>query len=187
MSEPIERPSATSDPHGRLDAPARRALRAARIEAVIVLAVDVALLAGLAVIDKAKGWGILDVPWWAWLLLAAPALIFMVMLLTVPLAELSPGRLRNAGIASLGVIVAADVVAVGVLVVALTSSSTDNLSAGDLLAHGTVVWLSNIITFGLLFWQLDGGVRAGVPTTGGSTPTSSFRRMPFGEPAGARD
>ena len=36
-------------------------------------------------------------------------------------------------------------------------SSAASLSAGDLLAHGSVVWLANIITFGLLFWQLDGG------------------------------
>jgi uncharacterized membrane protein len=39
----------------------------------------------------------------------------------------------------------------------LHSSSAASLSAGDLLAHGGVVWLANIITFGLLFWQLDEG------------------------------
>ena len=27
----------------------------------------------------------------------------------------------------------------------------------ELLAHGAVVWLTNIITFGLLFWMLDEG------------------------------
>ena len=32
-----------------------------------------------------------------------------------------------------------------------------SLSAGDLLAHGVVVWLTNIITFALLFWLLDAG------------------------------
>ena len=32
-----------------------------------------------------------------------------------------------------------------------------SLSAGELLAHGAVVWLTNIITFGLLFWMLDEG------------------------------
>ena len=48
-------------------------------------------------------------------------------------------------------------VAVGVLLAALAGSSAASLSAGDLLAHGSVVWLTNIITFGLLFWQLDEG------------------------------
>ena len=88
---------------------------------------------------------------------ATPALILMVLLLAVPLAELSPGRVRNAGVALLGLLVASDVVAVGVLLAALTGSSAESLSAGDLLAHGAVVWLTNIITFGLLFWLLDEG------------------------------
>ena len=69
---------------------------------MVVLAVDVALLGGLAAIDKAKGRDIIDLPWWAWLLLAAPALQLIVLLLAVPLAELSPGPVRNAGVALLG-------------------------------------------------------------------------------------
>ena len=152
----------------------RRVLREARTEAVIVLLLDVALLIGLAMGDKAKGWSIVDLPWWAWLLLAAPALVLMTLLITAPLAELSPGWVRNAGIPLLGLLLASDAVAVGVLVVALASSSTDNLSAGDLLAHGTVVWLTNIITFGLLFWLLDEGgplLRAG---RGRSDPDFGF-------------
>jgi hypothetical protein len=142
---------------GALNAGDSRARREARTEAVVVLALDVALLVGLASVDKAKGWSIVDLPWWAWVLLSAPALLLMTLLLLAPLAEMSPGRVRNGGIALLGLLVASDVVAVGVLVVALATSSTDSLSAGDLLAHGTVVWLSNIITFGLLFWLLDEG------------------------------
>ena len=43
------------------------------------------------------------------------------------------------------------------LLAALAGSSSSSLSAGDLLAHGTVVWLTNIITFGLLFWLVDEG------------------------------
>jgi hypothetical protein len=40
----------------RAERTARRALREASTEAVVVLAVDVALLGGLASIDKAKDW-----------------------------------------------------------------------------------------------------------------------------------
>ena len=46
---------------------------------------------------------------------------------------------------------------VGVLLVALAGSGAGSLSAGELLTHGAVVWLTNIITFGLLFWLLDEG------------------------------
>jgi uncharacterized membrane protein len=81
----------------------------------------------------------------------------MIMMLAVPLAELSPGRVRNVGVALLGLLVAADAVAVGILLAALAGSDAGSLSAGELLAHGAVVWLTNIITFGLLFWMLDEG------------------------------
>jgi hypothetical protein len=73
MSEPVEQTPASSDaPGAEPNAPGRRAMREARTEAVVVLAVDVALLAALASVDKAKGWEIIDLPWWVWLLLAAP-------------------------------------------------------------------------------------------------------------------
>jgi hypothetical protein len=135
----------------------RRVLREARAEAVIVLAVDVALLAGLAAVDKAKDWHIIDLHWWSWLLLASPALLLMILMAAMPLAELSPGRVRNLSVALLGLLVAADVVGVGALLVALAGSNSGSLSAGELLSHGSVVWLTNIITFGLLFWILDEG------------------------------
>jgi uncharacterized membrane protein len=156
VSKTVE-PAIADAPGADLNARVRRAMREARTEAVIVLALEVALFAGLASADKVKGWGIIDLPWWAWLLFAAPALLLMLLLLAVPGAELSPGRVRNASLGLLGLLVASDAVAVGVLLAALAGSSAGSLSAGDLLAHGSVVWLTNIITFGLLFWQLDEG------------------------------
>jgi uncharacterized membrane protein len=147
----------SSAPGAELNATDRRALREARTEAVIVLGLDVAMLGGLAALDKAKDWDIIRLPWWAWLVIASPALLLMVMLLAVPLAELSPGRVRDASVALLGLLVAADAVAVGLLLAALAGSDAGSLSSGELLTHGAVVWLTNIITFGLLFWMLDEG------------------------------
>jgi uncharacterized membrane protein len=83
--------------------------------------------------------------------------VLILLLLAVPVAELRPGRVRATGLALLGLLVVSNAVAVTALLVALAGSSTDSLSAGDLLAHGIVVWLTNIITFGLLFWQVDEG------------------------------
>ena len=57
-----------------------------------------------------------------WLLLAAPALVLMILLLAVPLAELSPGRVRNAGVVLLGLMAAADAIGVAVLLAALAGS-----------------------------------------------------------------
>jgi uncharacterized membrane protein len=156
MSEPVE-PSVPAAPGAESSALARRALLEARREATVVLTLDVALFAALAAADEVKGWTIIDLPWWTWLLLATPALVLVVLLAAVPLAELSPGRLRNASFVLLGLLVVVDAVAVAVLLAALVGSSSSSLSAGDLLAHGSVVWISNVITFGLLFWELDEG------------------------------
>ncbi len=140
-------PSASPDP----------ALREARTEAVLVLGFNVVLFAGLAVVDKTQGWDINNHPWWAWLVLTLPAVVLMLLLLVVPHAELRPGRVRSAGLTLLGMLVVSNALAVAALLVALTGTSTDHLSAGELLAHSIVVWLTNIITFGLLFWQIDEG------------------------------
>ena len=137
--------------------PARAAAREARGEAAVVVAIDLGLYATLAVVNKTQGWQIIDLPWWAWLILASPALLLLFLLLVMPLAELSPGRARNTGIVLLGLLAFSDAVAVGVLLYALAGADSGSLSAGDLLAHGIIVWLTNIITFGLLFWQLDDG------------------------------
>ena len=88
-------PAIADAPGAEPNARVRAAMREARTEAVIVLAIEVALYAVLAFADKVKGWGIIDLEWWAWLLLAAPALLLMLLLLAVPRAELSQIRSRN--------------------------------------------------------------------------------------------
>ena len=65
--------------------------------------------------------------------------------------------MRNVGVALLGLLVASDALAVGVLLAALAGTSAASLSSGELLSHGAVVWLTNIITFGLLFWHAGRG------------------------------
>jgi hypothetical protein len=134
-----------------------RAMREARTEAVVVLGLDVALLAGLATLDHTQGWAIIGLPWWAWLLVACPPAMMIAALLVFPLAEVSPGRVRNVTVGLLGLLVLGDAAAIAVPLVALAGADGDDLSAGDLLAHGTVIGLSNIIVFGLLFWLLDDG------------------------------
>jgi hypothetical protein len=134
-----------------------RAMREARTEAVVVLGVDVGLLAALATLDHTQGWAILGLPWWAWLVLATPPVLLIAALLVFPLAEVSPGRVRDATVVLLGLLVVTDAIGIAVLLTALAGADGDDLSAGDLLAHGAVIWLSNIIAFGLLFWLLDAG------------------------------
>ena len=175
MSEPAEQAPGTSDAVGaERNAIGRRALTEGRTEAIVVLALDVALWGGLWSIDQAKGWDILGLGWWAWLLLSLPALLLMILLIAVPHAEMRPGRARNAGIVLLGLMVAVVAVEVGVLLAALLGRGGGSLSAGELFAHGGVVWLTNIITFGLLFWQLDVGGPVGRAERGRVDPDFQF-------------
>jgi hypothetical protein len=50
--------------------------------------------------------------------------------------------------------ISTNLVALGMLVTTLTSSGTDGLA---LLVGGMQVWVTNVIGFGLLFWEVDRG------------------------------
>ena len=97
--------------------------REERTEAAIILALDVALFAGLAAVDKSQGWDINGHPWWSWLALTVPALILIALLVAAPLAELPARHVRNAAVALLGMLVVTNAIAVGALLVALVGSS----------------------------------------------------------------
>ena len=64
-----------------------------------------------------------------------------------------PGRHRDLVIVLLGVLALASLTATGLLIWAL---ATADLTAGQLLLNALVVWSTNLIVFGLLFWELDG-------------------------------
>jgi len=61
---------------------------------------------------------------------------------------------RGASIALACVVIATNLVALGMLVRTLTSSEPGGM---PLLLAGMQVWLTNVIGFGLLFWEIDRG------------------------------
>jgi uncharacterized membrane protein len=68
---------------------------------------------------------------------------------------------RMVDVAVLLAVVAANLVGLGLLIGALLTEKSNELSGGQLLLSGAVVWLTNVIVFGLLYWSLDaGGPRA---------------------------
>jgi hypothetical protein len=95
--------------------------------------------------------------WWIWLVAAAPyvllsaALLFALDRLTVH------NRGREIVISLLGLIWFFNVLSVGVLVISLVSQSAAHITGRELLLSGGVVWLANVIAFGLAFWELDSG------------------------------
>jgi hypothetical protein len=65
------------------------------------------------------------------------------------------GRRRTVALALDGVITAANVLALVALIASLLSA--EEKSGGELLLKGVTIWSTNVMTFGLLFWEFDRG------------------------------
>jgi hypothetical protein len=110
----------------------------------------------LAVASWARGWELLGLPWWVWILLGVPAL-----LLTVDLFLRFRGqglvRSRRAALVLLGLLVLGNLFALAILVAGLVTTNTSELGGGELLLTGFMIWSTDVIVFGLWFWELDAG------------------------------
>ena len=87
-----------------------------------------------------------------------------------------PGRFRPTILFLFGLLIMANAFSAGRLVVlVLRGGELDGvaLSANRLLIAGSLVLLANVITFGLLYWQLDSGGPAG--RAGDSVPYPDFQ------------
>lgn len=73
------------------------------------------------------------------------------------------GRRRTVALALVGVITAANTLALAALIASLLSAQEK--SGAELLLKGATIWSTNVVTFGLLFWELDRGgpMRRGAP------------------------
>ncbi|WP_405009188.1 hypothetical protein [Kitasatospora sp. NBC_01539] len=116
-------------------------------------------------------------------LLVAPRFVLpaLELLLLVPLIAVNPRRLtrqtrvsRVLSLALVAVIGASNLTALGLLVHALVS--TDVKDGRSLLIAALQVWATDIIVFGLAYWELDRGgpvVRTQAPR--GELPLADFR------------
>lgn len=96
-------------------------------------------------------------------LLVAPRFVIpaIELLLLGALLVTNPRRMvrqtrwsRAASIALACIVIVTNLVALGMLVATLTSSTTNGT---QLLLGGMQVWVTNVIGFGLLFWEVDRG------------------------------
>jgi uncharacterized membrane protein len=127
-----------------------------RREAASVVVVAVGLLTALALLSWRNGWELVELPWWSWLVLALPALVLCVDL-WLGSRRVGIAGTRVASIVLLVLIVVGNIVGVCLLVTALVTTKTDDLSGGQLLVTTAVIWLANVIVFGLCYWDLDDG------------------------------
>ena len=110
----------------------------------------------LAVVSRARGWELLGLPWWIWLVVAVP-----VLLLTIDLALAYRGRgfvrSRSAALVLLGVLMVGNFAALGLLVASLVTANSSDLSGGELLLTGFAIWAADVIVFGIWFWEMEAG------------------------------
>jgi hypothetical protein len=149
------------------------ARREARVEAIVFVLVAAGLLIALAVASLAAGWELLGAGGWLWLGLCVPeALVVPVLLLSARVDDAVRGhRLVQV---SLALVVLGNAGGLAVLVGGLLTEPSSALSGAQLLASGAVVWMTNVIVFGLWFWTLDCGGPIRRATQGRARPDFQF-------------
>ena len=127
--------------------------REARIEASVFALAACVLLVLLGVVSMTASWELAGVSGWIWFVFAVPE-----MLLVGALALDAP---PTVDVTMILVVVLANLGGLGLLIASLLTETSRDLSGGQLLMSGAVLWLTNVIVFGLLYWSLDaGGPRA---------------------------
>jgi hypothetical protein len=136
----------------------QRAVREARDDAAPLVLLAAAVLIALALASRYAHWELLGHRfWWMWLFVAAPYLGVFATLLFGLGRITRHNRRREIVVGLLGLVWAMNVVGVGVLVISLVARSGAHITGRELLFHGSAVWFTNAIAFGLAFWELDCG------------------------------
>jgi uncharacterized membrane protein len=111
----------------------------------------------LAILSHAKDWQLSGLPWWTWLVPVVPETVGVIALAWHrPRRRLEQmGSRRTVALSLVAVISVANGLALVALIVSLTSGG--ETIGGQLLLKGLAVWTTNVIAFGLWFWELDRG------------------------------
>ena len=127
-----------------------------RREAAPAALVALLVFGVLAVASRAKGWELLGLPWWIWLVVAVPVFLLTIDL-TLSMRGVGLVRTRGTAIVLLALLVLGNFVALGILVAGLVTTSTEDLGGGELLLTAFAIYTTDVMVFGLLFWEVDAG------------------------------
>jgi hypothetical protein len=92
-----------------------------------------------------------------WLVPAVEAVLLTILVVGPANVRVSRRWIRRVAVTLVSVLVAAALWATVLLIVDLIRGSGVTGSPSELLASGAVVWLGNNLSFGLLYWLMDGG------------------------------
>lgn len=149
------------------------ARREARVEATVFVAVALALLVLLAAVSLRADWELLGLRGWVWLILCIPEALLIGGLLTSSRVS-DHGHSHRLLWFLLVAVIVGNLVSLFVLITALLTEKTADLSGAQLLVSGGAVWLTNLVVFGLTFWMLDGGGPVERAINGRATPDFLF-------------
>jgi hypothetical protein len=133
----------------------RSASREARHEAAPFAAAILGANVALAVVSQRLGWELFGrSDWWLWLVVGAPSALLVLTFLVGP-QRLGLDRLRRE-VASviLGFLWLGTTAGITCVIVSLMHWRPDG---AQLLASAAVVLVTNVLTFSLVFWELDDG------------------------------
>jgi hypothetical protein len=149
------------------------ARREARLDATLFGLVAIGLLLALGFVSWKADWELLGFDQWLWAVLAVPeVLLVAVLFLTAPMPDHRQAhRVAEWGIAF---VVLGNLLGLGLLIAALLTEKSADLTGPQLLMSGGVLWLTNVIVFGLAFWTIDAGGPALRAVEGRGTPDFQF-------------
>ncbi len=145
-----------------------------RREAAPAALVALLVFVGLAGVSRARERELLDLPWWIWLVLGIPALLLAVDLF---LSHAGRGlvRSRTAALVLLGLLVVGNFTTLALLIAGLVTARAADLTGGELLFTAFAMWTTDVIVFGLLFWEVEaGGPAARLRAPARTTPDFQF-------------
>jgi uncharacterized membrane protein len=128
-----------------------------RYEATVAVLIVIGLQVTLAVVSLRGERKLIGLPGWLWLIPVVPeAALLVALAFAAPRHRLEQmGRRRTVALTLVGLITVANALALAALISSLLRAQEK--SGAALLAKGVTIWGTNVITFGLLFWEFDRG------------------------------
>ena len=152
---------------------AEEARHEARLDATLFGSVAIVLFLALAIVSAKADWELLGFKQWLWVVLAVPETVLVATLfLTAPLTDHKRAQRISEWV--IAFVVLGNLLGLGVLIAALLTEKSSELTGPQLLMSGGVLWLTNVIVFGLAFWTFDCGGPAARAVLGRTAPDFQF-------------